>query len=389
MLNPRLSSRVCRIVRGAVLSAALAAGVLAGLVPTGCGTGYASRSPEERRAKFPINHADYRRVGYRLDWVGFPVATGKGRINFIHADSDVVATLEEGSTVSLLAAGNGAVRWTNQLGDRLTRFVGLDRIGSRVYASGEGDLFLLDVDSGNVVSRQKYQKIVSTPPVIYGSLLIYGTGVGEVFAHMVLSAVEGVKAWGNHITGAIVAAPVLVGTSVGVVTQTGRVMFIDAESGTPTGSNQIYDGTVTDPVASDRVMYIAGLDQSLWAFNASGGTQLWRVRTDSPLRVQPTLHGAVLYCELAGKGLTAFDAQRGTVIWTSKAARGQVIATNGGRLECWDGRTMYLIDAANGDVIERATLPGVAKFTTDKFDDGNLYAVSTSGLVVKFAPVGK
>jgi outer membrane protein assembly factor BamB len=365
---------------------AASGGLLSG---TGCGTGYSVRSPEERREKFPINHNDYRRVGYRLDWVGFPAVTGKGRIDFVHADKDVVAVLEEGSTVSLLAASNGSVRWTNQLGDRLTRFVGLDRVGNRVYASGEGDLFIMDVDSGNVVSRQKYQKIVSTRPAIFGTLLIYGTGVGEVFAHMVLSQVEGVKAWGNHITGAVEAAPVLVGSSVGVVTQTGQVMFIDAGSGTPTGANKIYGGTSTDPVASDRVMYIAGLDQSLWAFNANGGTELWRVRTDAPLTVQPTLHGGTLYCELAGKGLTAFDAQRGTVTWTSKAARGEVIATNAGRLVAWDGRTMYLVDASNGDVIERATLPGVAKFTTDQFDDGNLFAVSASGLVAKFAPVGK
>lgn len=375
------------LFRRSLAHAILAGGLLAGL--SGCETLFgpgSAGSPETRRKDFPINHDDYARVGYRLDWVGYPAVSGREQIDFIYADADVVVTLEAGSTVTCLGAADGSVRWTQQLADRLTRFVGLDRSGARVLASGEGDLFVMDVDTGNVVSRQQYQKIVSTPPAIAGNLLIYGTGIGEVFAHMVLSAVEGLKAWGNHVTGAIEAAPTLVGSSVGVVTQTGSVLFVDAASGTPVGATRIHGGLATDPVASDRVMYVAGLDQSVWAINAEGGSVLWRHRTATPLRQQPTLHAGTLYCAIEGSGLAAFDAATGTIRWTAKGVQGTVIATNQGRLVVWDGKAMHLLDAARGDVMESATLRGVAKITTDKFEGGNLYTVSTRGIVAKFAP---
>jgi outer membrane protein assembly factor BamB len=312
--------------------------------------------------------------------------SGQETIDFIHADADVVVTLEAGSTVTCLGAADGAVRWTNQLADRLTRFVGIDRLGGRVLASGESDLFVLDVDTGNVLNRQQYQKIVSTRPAIFGNLLIYGTGTNEVFAHMVISAVQGMTAWGNHVNGAVEAAPTLVGSSVGVVTQNGSVLFVDAATGSPVGANRIHGGLATDPVASEQAMYVAGLDQSVWAFHVSGGGLIWRHRTQVPLRQQPTLHGGTLYCAVEGEGLLAFDAGTGQVRWTAEDVGGTVIAINRGRLVVWDGKTMRLMDASRGDVLESAVFPRVARLITDKFEDGNLIAVSTRGIVAKFAP---
>jgi outer membrane protein assembly factor BamB len=367
----------------------LAAGLLSLPVLAGCetvlGPGHA-RSPEARRADFPINHDAYRKVGYRLDWVGYPVVSSRERIENLYVDSDLACTIDSGSTVSLLSASNGSVRWTNQLADKLTNFVGLDRVENRIYASAEGELFVLDQETGTIRNRQRYPKIVSTPPVVYGHLLVYGTGSGEIFAHMVLNAVEGVRAWGNTVTGAVEAAPVLVGSAVGVVTQSGRVLFMDAASGTPLGANQIYGGLATNPVAGEHVMYVAGLDQSVWAFNAEGGSVLWRHRTSTPLRQQPTLNAGTLYCGIDGTGLVAFDAGTGAIRWTAKDLRGTVIGTNRGRLVVWDGSTMTLVDPARGDVIEHAALPKTRMLKPDKFDDGNLYVVSLSGVLAKFAP---
>jgi hypothetical protein len=76
----------------------------------------------------------------------------------------------------------------------------------------------------------------------------------------------------------------------------------------------------------------------------------------------------------------------GNVVWTTKGFMGSVVGTNKGRLVAWDGREAALIDAARGDIIDRAKLPGVSFLRTDKFDDGALLVVSKSGVVAKFQP---
>lgn len=378
---PLLRSRFTRCGLVVAAAVALSAGVWS------CGSSSRpGRAPEVRRAQFPIPHDAYRSIGYRLDWVGYPSVSSRERIEFLHADNEFVATLEAGSTVTLMSSVNGSVRWTNQLADRLTRFVGLHRDGNRIYASGEGELFILDIDTGNVIVRQRYEKIVSTRPLRYGGQLIYGTGSGEILAHLPLSAVEGVKAWGNAVGSAFESAPVLIGNVVGAVTQIGDVLFLDANSGSLIGRNRIFSGLATDPVANDEFMFVAGLDQSVWAFRAAGGSVQWRYRTAVPLREQPTALGGTLYCAIEGTGLVAFDAPTGRVLWTANDVGGTVLGTNQGHLVVWNGRTATLVDVQRGDVIARAELPGLRTLTMDRDSNGNLLAVSTSGVVARFVP---
>jgi hypothetical protein len=44
------------------------------------------------------------------------------------------------------------------------------------------------------------------------------------------------------------------------------------------------------------------------------------------------------------------------------------------------------LNPSDGAIIERAATPGIVRITTDKFDDGNLYAVSQRATVARFIP---
>jgi outer membrane protein assembly factor BamB len=130
-------------------------------------------------------------------------------------------------------------------------------------------------------------------------------------------------------------------------------------------------------------MFVASLDQSVYAFSPEGASTVWRHRTGAPLRVQPTATADRLYCAIPGEGLTAFESGTGRVLWTTKGFQGSVVGTNHGRLLAWDGTDAALIDAARGDIIERAALTGASMLKPDKFDDGKLYVVSKSGVVAR------
>src|SRR5678815_3939067 len=151
------------------------------------------------------------------------------------------------------------------------------------------------------------------------------------------------------------------------------------------GRNHIYAGLSTDPVTDGRLLFVASLDQSIYAFSPDGGSQVWRYRTGAPLRTQPAVAGERLYCDVPGQGLTAFDVGTGNVAGTQKNCHGTVIATSKGRLIVWDGANsnFSLVETGRGDIVNSVTFPNVAMIRPEKFDDGNLYFVSKSGVVAK------
>lgn len=351
-------------------------------------TSTANRTPEQRRADFPIDHQSFARLGYRLDWVGYPTVTGTHPIRLLAPYDEFVAVVEQGGRLSILETNTGARRCGDQVGSHLTRFMGLERSGDLLLVATQAEVFGLDPVTCNLRHRFSTEKIVSTGPVVHQNRIIFGTGAGEILAHAIVGSVEGVKAWGFAVGAAIEGQPVLVGSTIGAVAQNGQVTFVDAQTGRLSGRARIWGGLATNPVADEHTMFVASLDQSIYAFAADGGTQLWRHRTPYALRKQPTLHetedGTVLYAAIPGQGLVALDGGTGRVLWTTPDFDATVVAINRGRLVAFDGESAALIDPRRGDIIERVTLPGAHFLQADKFVDGNLYIVSRSGVVARF-----
>ncbi len=133
------------------------------------------------------------------------------------------------------------------------------------------------------------------------------------------------------------------------------------------------------------MLFIAGRDRSVWAFDTAGN-RLWRYRSSSPLSAQPTAHGGVLYVDIPGQGLTAFEEPTGRVMWSSARVGGTVIATRHGKLLVNKGETLTLVDPSRGDMIEQITVPHLKKIVVDSFDDGKIYAVNNHGVIAKFVP---
>ena len=64
-------------------------------------------------------------------------------------------------------------------------------------------------------------------------------------------------------------------------------------SGTLLARTGIYGGCEADPVAGDGMVFFASLDQSIYGYDL-GGNQVWRLRTEHPLRTTPTYHDGVV-----------------------------------------------------------------------------------------------
>lgn len=364
-------------------------GAAAGLCTLG---GCASKGPEyvsplDRAKAFEPEREAYAKLGYRHEWTGFPTMTAGGRVKFFDVLGDVVVVQESASVLSVLEANNGSSRWSDQVANPLTKFVGNIRDDKRIICCSESEAYFFDIETGAIVDKKHLDKVVNTRPVIVNNNLIFGTSLGEIFGQ--LKSV-GFRTWGNTVNGSIQTNPAILGTTLGFVSSTGEVIMLDGATGIGRMRTKIFTGTEVDPAASDTTMFVASLDHSLYAFAPSSPTPVWRQRTDTPLRHQPAYHNGAVYCAIDGTGLVAFDARgengNAKQLWTAPGVIGSVIGVRKGRLVVWTGSDAVLIDPADGAVVDRVRLSRVGMLKTDTFVDGNLYAVSQDGVVVKLVP---
>ncbi|MBM4107650.1 MAG: hypothetical protein FJ255_02380 [Phycisphaerae bacterium] len=380
------SGRSCPV--GRPTKAAFLVAVLAGVGLTGCGTGEVVLPPpmtaDDRAAEFQIDEGGFASLGYRLDWRGFPPVERGGRIESILTSPDAIVVHESGNATSVLEPTTGAVRWSNALSNTLTRFVGLARRDGVVLSTSESEIFQLAVATGELVGRQPLERVVNTPPLLLGDLLIFGTARGEVIAH---SLGYRLTAWAFGTPGAIDHPLVVVGGAVGAVTQTGAVLFLDPGTGSLVGRNRIFGPPGGDPATGANLMFVASTDQSLYAFAGNGGA-IWRLRTGAPLTTPPAFHAGRLYVELPDSGFNAFDPMSSTPAWSNPQVQGVLVGERKGSLLVWDAAssTLSQVEKITGDVLARVPVPGAERFVADSPVDGNLFGLSRWGVVAKFSP---
>lgn len=375
-LTPRTS-----IVALAALGVGLSVlGGLAGCETSGGGSGgggSAAPAPSQM-----VSTDAWNALGYRLDWQGYASVPGGGRVTNFAIGNDCLVVQESGSRVSLLEKSNGAIRWTNQLASRLTRFTSVDVRGNSVWASSESELIGLDIESGDVVARQRFARVVNTPPLFSGGVAVYGTASGEVIGHLTTA---NVKLWGFQSPGAITTPAVDVNGIAAIVSQSGDVMFLDPQTGTLYAGARMFRGVESAPASGDGAAYVASLDQSIYAFEPSGGVR-WRYRTEYALRGKPVFHAGVVYCEVPQQGMVALDARTGGRRWNNPEVRGTVVAQRNGMLVVFNGREALLVDPGDGGIVERQSLSNVARVVAEQFTDGAIYTVSSSGAVARLVP---
>jgi outer membrane protein assembly factor BamB len=264
-------------------------------------------------------------------------------------------------------------------------------------------MYLMDINTGNLLARQPVQLVVTTPPVIDGGYAVFGTPIGQVLCHRFGDAKgnplpppleEGLDIWGYSLDGAITAAPVRMGHTAGFVTEQGQVFFVDILSGSSRGTARISGGMDTNPVTDGRFMYVGSRDQSIYAFAPERSTYTWRERTAEPITVQPTYHDGTLYCTLNAEGLVAFDVSQdaldmgefGRRRWVSPEGKGEVIAVQKGDLIVWNAPTLSRVDAKTGDIITSLQLKGVDRVITgNQLVDSDLLAIGTKGQLIRFS----
>jgi hypothetical protein len=171
------------------------------------------------------------------------------------------------------------------------------------------------------------------------------------------------------------------------------VMVLDIGTAAALWEKRLLAGVEAEPATGHGLLYIAGLDQYVWALDVATGRTAWRYLSESPLVESPTVIGDRLYEHIPTEGLVCFVADPvetpgGEIIWTSPDARGHVIGAHGDQLLVWDaeGQRMFVVEAERGAVKTTVDLPGVRFIKLSASDPWDLIAAGDDGRVIRLLP---
>lgn len=371
-------------------AAALSLAALGLVFASGCSDSSSAKpafTTAQRAAEVPPQVEEFERLGYRLQQRAFATVLPGASVKYFHPLGDALAVQDTSSVVTVLDTRTGERKWVDQVGSPLITFFGAIRDGKRLIVSSESEAFFFEIDTGAVIDKQKMSDVVTTPPVQIGDILVYGTATKVVNGHSILARF---RLWGALMDAPTETPPVLLGnsTTVGLVSRAGDLAFVDGVSGLAIGRNNMFGPAVGTPATSDGAMFIASRDHSLWAFAAEGGSQLWRYRTDAPLRFAPTYSDGRVYCDLGREGMSAFDSNTGRKLWSAPDVHGRVVALRGDRALVFDNATnAVLLDTTDGSVLDRVKLNNISMLVPDKIRDGTLFAVSPNGVIARLVPL--
>jgi outer membrane protein assembly factor BamB len=348
----------------------------------GCSTGGSSSASGRAYRQGEMLTDPWADLGYRLDWRGFPVLTGRRGAERANVFDIGILVQDTQNTVTLMDYDTGRNLWVTQVGRPTTRFVGNGVYEDSVLICSDNEIYFLDAQTGTITDRQSIAVVVNTPPVVLGETAVFGSATGEVVGHSLYS---GFKLWGYMLGGSMQAPPVAIGERVGAVSEAGDVLFVRPENGTSTGRASIFGGLDNRPVADARTMYVASVDQSVYAFAGDDGRRVWRYRAESPISAQPAVVHGMLCVTIPGEGLVALDALTGERQWSNADLSGEVIGSLGDELLFWDGATLHALSADTGEPTASVPVTGAQRVFCSPVEDGDLYVVSRDA-VAKYSP---
>lgn len=388
-MNRRISGYFGSLCRPLALLPVL----LGSLVATGCESG--NRGPIETQYLVSLEQSD--QIDYKIAWESAIALAGGGRAVSIHPYDDYVLGVEDGrNIVSALTVRDGRAAWEYQVGASLEHLRGVTRLGDQFLASTQSDLYFLDAATGRLQKQQRYaaQNAPLTAGVVFGPFLVYGTSDGRIiYHHLNVGLMQ--TAYRLESAQSITHPPLVNGNELAVMTQTGGIHLMDGVNNSRIWSASVRDPFKATPAIDDFAIYVAGTDQSLWAFRIADGKLVWRFRCQAPLIDDPKLIDGIVYQAEPGRGLHAIDARTGVQKWISTEVKGgTVLARKNGQLIVWDpddsygaqGSTFYRVLERDGSVLGQAYCPRIALATSDRIENGTIYGMSRGGRLIKMIP---
>jgi outer membrane protein assembly factor BamB len=334
--------------------------------------------------------------GYRIVWQTEPLATAGSAAQCVRAGRDSIWFADNAGSVVRVRRDSGETVWRASTHKGIEKVLDIQHLplGSddRVYVVTEINLVALDALTGSLVRRSPFGQLPTTKPAVFHQYLISGTRNGLVAWYQYSTGF----AWrATTIGGTIHSEPTVVGDIVLAGSSSGTVLALEAGTTRVLWDRRLSAGVEARIAADSKAAFVAGRDQSLWAFDLARGRVLWHYFTQSQLLHDPARIADGLYLQIPGEGLVSFnphptDKPEGEVRWKANVS-GDVIGRLGPSLLVWDkdATQMSFVDAGNGRIVSQMALPQVMSIECTPRVNGDLFVCSTDGRVERLEPLAR
>lgn len=399
------------------LYAALAMLLVAMFLPF---SGGAAETPEDNQ-EWPTFHGNWARTGFtdvtlpeNLMWLWAFDLENHPELMEIESSPAVaygkVYFVAKNGYVYSLDAESGELVWRYLTGGTAGPYLGPSPtvVGGVVYVgSWDNHVYALDAENGELIWRFEVDIFwtllgVDGAPAVIDNRVYVGSWNGYFYC---LNAENGELIWsysdGDGKMGHVIGAPAVIngviyfGAAAGDVGYTGTVYALNAENGGLIWKYYIGDEISASPVVIDNVVYIgAGYGPHLpgdgmYALDARTGELLWYFDTNNePITSSAAVKNGKLYFGSHTKKIYASNAENGSMIWSfetdSFILSSPAIA--GDKVYVGAGVNFYVLDAANGRLIQKLYIGGGSVVNSPAIAYGKVYVASRYGIYCYGSP---
>ncbi len=345
------------------------------------------------------------------------IGAGQGRKDRISASpvafGGTVFAMDQGSHVTALTAATGAVLWNSSIQPEFDTSTvsggGLAVSAGKVFVTtGYGEVIALDPSTGAVIWRQRLSAALSGAPTVVGDAVY---AVGRDGSAVALNTGTGHILWQNEGVGKSAGM-----VSAGTPAADGKLIYLPFGSGqleavSPTGDT-VWQGAVAgqrlgrayagfgdvtgNPVLSGGVVYVGSSAGRMVALDATTGTRIWSA-PEGAMNAPLVVGGSVFAVNDAAR-LVRLDAQTGDLIWgqqmpyfkANKPKRYKSITAHygpvlgGGHLIVASGDgSLRLFDPTSGAITAQADISGGAA-SAPVLAGGMLFVMGANGQLHAF-----
>lgn len=152
-----------------------------------------------------------------------------------------------------------------------------------------GSLYALNPDSGEIRWEKSRPAAGVCEPVVTQSMVIWAGADGDIRAY----DTEGTLQWEYTSDEAVYQTPAVAEGVVLAGTESGQVIFVDAESGAELTRADVGSPVTAPPVAAARTVYVGTQSQMVYAFDLDGES-LWDFEVRDPVNSLTPIGGGIM-----------------------------------------------------------------------------------------------
>jgi outer membrane protein assembly factor BamB len=260
-----------------------------------------------------------------------------------------------------------------------------------VVSSHDGSITGLDRARGKVRWRIETHAKVESSPVAMDGIVYVGSTDGRLFA---LNAANGHVRWAYDTGGRINSSPSVWGNRVCITTYAGSIFCLRRDTGEKLWDTYVkrdafrYESFYASPSTDGRRLFTVARSGKVVALNAQTGSIVWTASTGALTYSTPAVADGRIFVGGFDGALHAYDADSGRLLWESRVG-GRILgpALVVGDLVFFSNleTNTFAARVSNGQIVWRISLgkyaPGIA---TDQH-----YYFSLNGLLMAFEGTGR